>query len=218
MQLPKRVGQSSELKVGTPILLYQAFYTLLHELKTSVGLSDSSEIRALSNTVAVLEKDLKRLAYDELELSETENAALLAFVQKEFDLAEARHLLEGLLAKGEKTAELAAQAEKLLAQALPWDSLSKARAKSAARHGYTFWSKNDSCELSTLLEHHDRLMLEIFEMSGVPVLRKLDSGNSASSDADSSSPMQLIYSQFAAFLPTAAVTRILEPLRWTPVA
>lgn len=192
---------SDRLARLAPILLYQSFFGLMHDLKTSVHLSEDEQVRALAGTVLASDAHLYRLAYDELELAAPDNDALYALGKSLDSLASIEQLLGASVARAQTPAS-----EKklpLFEEPFPWEGLARARATSCARHGYFFFERDDQLVLSELPQHEERLSAAVRQNHGVIVVRRIEVSVSANPATDTSFP--LTTRTLAAFAPGGEV-------------
>lgn len=155
----------------SPIVLYQSLFALVHDLKSSVLLSDDPQIKGLNELVLEIEVRLRALAYDELELDGAGNDGLFKTACGLADLESLQYFLEstGKSASKPKTAEPA-----VLKLEFPWETMARARARSASRHGYRFFVRDEAISLAGMTAHDRQLRDELRPDDGILVIRRLD--------------------------------------------
>jgi hypothetical protein len=153
-----------------PILLYQEIYRFIHELKASAGISNVAAIKTMVPMIDRCEEWLRMLAQDEHELSDTLNEKLLALVHGLDRVEVLDHFLE---TTKKDWLTLGPTGPELLSRPLPWDSLSRARARSAWRHGCRFFARERKVALQQLVTEHEASLAEVRGLGGVPILREL---------------------------------------------
>jgi hypothetical protein len=160
----------------SPIALYQELYALVHDLKSSLGLALDPQLGATLPLVTSIDAVLRPLAESDLELSPESNE-LLAATARSLSSLEA---LATLLTTEARRAETPAAVEPSeLALPYSWDSLSRARAKSCARHGYTFFTRVDETTVAGLTALDRQITDELRPSKGILVARKLDMASGA---------------------------------------
>jgi hypothetical protein len=155
---------------ATPILLYQEVYRFAHELKASAGLSGDASVRALQPAIDRCEERARIFAQDEKELSEELNEQLLALASHLESVEPLDAFLEKAVAAGTPPRP---EVPELLSLPLPWDSLSRARARSAWRHGCRFFARERRIALQQLVTEHETSVAEVRALGGVSILREL---------------------------------------------
>jgi hypothetical protein len=162
----------------SPILAYQNIFALIHELKSSVQLSNVPSVRSLAEAVLKCDPILRKLAYDEVELQPQDTTALYLMLCRIGDQAPTTSIpaLEEFLTKayaGSKTTDVH-EIPKGLKETFPWESLSRARYTSALRHGYSLFTRSTILALATLGTFEEQLQNELRPKQGVAIVRKLD--------------------------------------------
>jgi hypothetical protein len=154
----------------TPILLYQEVYRFAHELKASAGLSGDAAVKALQPAIDRCEERARIFAQDEKELSTGLNEQLLAIARSLESVEPLDFFLGKALTAGSPPPP---EAPELLSRPLPWDSLSRARARSAWRHGCRFFARERRIALPQLVTEHETSITEVRALGGVSILREL---------------------------------------------
>jgi hypothetical protein len=171
-------ADSAARSAAFPILYWQDLYGLVHELKSSIGVSTVAEIKALGPLVKNLDELLGPLARDELEVPPSSLAGLAVVSSRlgEGDTAESLGGLAALLVSEQaKSAKPATgSAPGVLSEPYPWDSLSRARAVSCARSQCRFITHDDEIALSGLSDLDQRHTRELRACNGIVIARKAD--------------------------------------------
>lgn len=214
--LPRILTQLPDRQGVPPIALYQHFYRLTHDLRSSIGLSDDTAVQGLRDTVEASDAILRKLAFDLHELAPEHNEGLLMLGLKLESLESLQVFLENAFPKAKDLSKAdAGPIAALFAQSYPWDTLARARATSCARHGYGFFARSDLAELTSLPTHEEQAQREFALHGALLVTRKLDPRPGSAG----STTLQLALHTLAAFPPgfTAQASSGQTP-RWQPVA
>lgn len=155
----------------SPILLYQSYYALFHDLKSSVNLSSDPAIAALKATVERSDEMFRPLAYGQIELPHFENERLQALAHGRLKLDTIEALLA--LALGAAKAMTLQDPAQFIGSGYTWESLGRARANSAHAHGYSFIKKHSTLPLAQLTQHDACLETELSALGGFAVARAL---------------------------------------------
>lgn len=187
----------------SPILLYQETFALVHDLKSSVFVSEDAGVRELLPVVQTAEDSLRRLASDELELEARDTQGLHRTALGLQSLEMLSVYLSTVLSRAKVPVrpQLA-----LLQRAFPWEALSRGRATSAARHGYVFFERPGRAQLSTLAAEDERLAAELRATGAIHVVRSLSPTPLPSGE------LELATTQIAAFLDPAKAASPWRPL------
>lgn len=191
------LSRSPEQK-NSPIVLYQSLFGFLHNLKSSIHLSEESNIISLLEIVLESEAVLRRLAQDEIELPADQNAALHKLASH-LDSVESLALFLKTVAS--KTLEVTPTLLSVYSSPYPWESLSRARASSAIRHGYRFYVRTTRETLDKLTAYDEKTRVELAPIGGIDVVRSLQP--KPRSEPSSAATLFLEINHLAAIMPSA---------------
>ncbi|MEW6056333.1 MAG: hypothetical protein AB1540_06935 [Bdellovibrionota bacterium] len=156
---------------GSPIALYQELFSLAHDLKGSAHLSTDGGVVKTLNTILNIDALLRRLAYDEVELDQITNQKLHTLAQDLNDI----ELVENFLKKAMQSAQLNPNTTpKVCSLSYSWEAMSRARARSCERHGFSFYERKGQTLLNSLNAHEARLQEELRDHSAILIARKVD--------------------------------------------
>ncbi len=155
----------------SPIEMYQRVFGLVHSLKASIQLSEDPSIQRLIATTLASDEILVKLAYAELELAPAANTNLYKLTAALDSLEPLEVFLKTALADALSISDTVV---KLLELPFAWDALSRARARSATRHGYRYFRRQDKTTLTGLTAFDAALNQELGVAEGLVVVRKLD--------------------------------------------
>ena len=155
----------------SPIELYQRIFGLVHSLKASIQLSEDTAIQGLNDTALASDEVLVKLAYADLELTQTANANLYKLASQLDALEPLEVLLKTALPDAAPPTCLV---PKLLELPYSWDAMSRARARSCTSHGYQFFTREDTTTLTTLPRLDSTIQAALAAVFGLVVVRRLD--------------------------------------------
>lgn len=164
----------------SPIALYQSLFALVHDLKGSVQLTQTSTAHPLLDTVLATDQILHELAYDELELTARANLSLHRLVSNLSSLESLQMFLEKEVLSATPPSP---RALALLSEPYPWEGLARARALSAARHGYVFFSCRERLSLTDLPSYDRHLGQNIGSAFGIQIVRKIEAETATNATA-----------------------------------
>lgn len=198
--------QAFELKtfkpLCSPIVVYQSLFSLVHELKGSIQLSQDAQIQGLVATVLSCEELLRKMAYDEFELNSDKDTSL-------YELARGLNALEDLdvflhsVAPPKPVLEHATHPI-FSKSGFTWDALSRGRARSCARHGYLFYLSGKSLLLTDLGNYEKALQDELKPLQAIAIIRSLEPQSDPLASQDQAE-LPLKIGQIAAFLPNTKI-------------
>lgn len=159
----------------SPILLYQELFGLVHDLKSTVGLSEIPEVTRLAPVVGAADAWLRPLALGSNELAAPRNQELLRLALDLRSIDQLGNFLGGEAGapavSGRATPELPA---KLQGLSYSWDALSKARAMSCHRHGYVLFEASGDMPLRDVTAYEEALEEEIHARGAIGVARLVE--------------------------------------------
>jgi hypothetical protein len=160
--------ERSAVPESSPIRLYQLLFGLLHDLKSSVQISEDAQIKNLIETVLKSENLLRELAYDQGELDTAANANLHKLASNLSDLES----IEVFLANTPRRVPVRIDLP-LLKRPFSWEGLSRGRATSCARHGYHFYETLTMLPLAELTRYDETLQYTLGPLGGIDIVRQL---------------------------------------------
>lgn len=169
-RFPQSVGELT-LESPSPIALYQHIFGLIHDLKSTVQISEDTEVRGLYDTVLASDAVLNRLAFGEIELDHGHNSKLYLLASQLKSLESLQVFLE---TSEKHSTNVSKSPHPPYPQRFPWEGLSKARAQSCFRHGYLFYLKTIEVALSELGHLDSKITNDLKAARGHLIIRQIE--------------------------------------------
>lgn len=154
----------------SPILLYQSIFSFIHEMKSSLALSEAASLTELHHQVQAIDQLIQPLAFAYQQLSAQANHELKeALLTPKKDLA----ILISILDHSTKQLVIVPNLVQSLEAFTNLDSLSKARLISTTCYHYQFFSKQVEMPLDELPQAEKNLKNWLHKLNGILVTQKL---------------------------------------------